>query len=410
VTTVPSSADVVVVGGGVIGAACLHALALLGVRGCLVERLGLAAGASSACQSGIGYGLGMDDSQTRFHRLAVDAYRDFAADGADVDYVRHGGIVIGEPGDHGPLQRAVSPLRAAGFEAEWLDRPALRELEPELSPEVDGAVHLADMATVSPMKVVGELVQRSARLSAQTVVETELQGIEVSGDRVTAALTNRGRIATPWLVIAAGAWSRDVGALAGLAIPVWPLKGHVIVTEPLQGFVRHYLSENRYEATVQAMRSVAIGPDGPRIDGIAHVASVIQPLPSGSLLIGSSREFAGFDRDVNRRRIGDLAGRAQRLVPRLAHARVLRTYAGLRPWCTDGKPLIGRTRALAGLALATGHAGDGNTGALITGRLLAADIAGQASPLDLSLYSPDRFDLRMSGDARSADDDTQERQ
>ena len=180
---------------------------------------------------------------------------------------------------------------------------------------------------------------------------------------------------------------------------MWPLKGHVAVTEPVAGFINHYLSENRYAATVAAMRAVPLGPDGPPVGGPAHVASVVQPLPSGSFLLGSSREFAGFDRGVNRQRIGEIASRARGLVPALAGVRVLRTYAGLRPWSPDGRPMIGRTGHVEGIAIATGHAGDGNTGALVTGSLLAADLTGQPPELDPAPYSPDRFDLRGNGGA-----------
>ena len=137
-SALPSTADVVVVGGGVIGAACLHALASRGLRGCLIERLGLAAGASSACQSGIGYGLNMSERETAWHGAAMLAYRRLAEDGADIDYVRNGGLVIGDPGDEAALEAAAAPLRTAGFDAAWLDGPALREAEPRLSPKSTG--------------------------------------------------------------------------------------------------------------------------------------------------------------------------------------------------------------------------------------------------------------------------------
>jgi glycine/D-amino acid oxidase-like deaminating enzyme len=243
------------------------------------------------------------------------------------------------------------------------------------------------------MKVVTELARRAVDAGSTVAVDSPVIAVEQHGDRVAAVVPPHGRVATEWLVIAAGAWSREVGALLGLHVPVWPLKGHVLVTEPAPGFILHYVSENAYEATMEAMRSLPIGVDGPALGGPAAMATVIQPLPSGSFLIGSSREFAGFDRDVNRLRLRELAARAMRVVPRLGVLRLLRTYAGLRPWSPDGRPLVGRSAALGGLAFATGHAGDGNTGALLTGKLVAADLVGSTPPVDLRPYSPDRFDL-----------------
>jgi D-hydroxyproline dehydrogenase subunit beta len=335
----------------------------------------------------------MTSAQLAYHRNAVDAYRALAEDDADIDYRRHGGLVIGDPASDAERREAVAPLRAAGFEAEWLDRADLAELEPALSPSIEGAVRLADLATVSPMKVVGELVRRANRRGASILVETEFQGVRRAKGRLSSVLTSRGAIATEWLVIAAGAWSRQAGRLVGLQVPVWPLKGHVLVTEPAWGLIGHYLSDAGYEASVEAIRATPLGADGPESGGPAVLASVIQPLPSGSYLIGSSREFAGFDRDVDRHRLEELADRARRIVPALAGLRVLRAYAGLRPWSPDGRPMVGRTAAFEGVALATGHAGDGNTGALITGRLLASDLTGTPPVVDLAPYAPDRFDL-----------------
>ena len=183
-----------------------------------------------------------------------------------------------------------------------------------------------------------------------------------------------------------------MGRLAGLQIPVWPLKGHVLVTEPLRGWLRRYTTETGYEATVTAMLSAEVGADGPRPIP-PQVASVLQPLPSGQILIGSSREFAGYDREVNRQRLGQIAQRAQHIVPGMAQVRVIRSYAGLRPWSPDSLPLIGPTQQAPGIVLATGHAGAGNTRSLVTGRLIAELLTGQPPVIDPAPVAPDRFDM-----------------
>jgi sarcosine oxidase subunit beta len=138
------------------------------------------------------------------------------------------------------------------------------------------------------------------------------------------------------------------------------------------------------------MREVEIDADGPR-PGLPKVATVLQNHPHGQILIGSSREFAGYDREVNRERIARMAGRAYRYVPDLARVRIIRTYAGLRPWTPDGRPLIGPTKQADGLIFATGHAGEGNTMALLTGRLVADLLTARETSADISPFSPDRF-------------------
>ncbi len=384
--------DVVIIGGGIIGAACAEALSRAGLDVVLLERLGLAAGASSACQSGVGFGISMDDYTLRLHLAAVRAYRQFAADGAEVDYLHHGTVLVGPPDEETELKAGLRRLRDMSVGCEWLDAAALREAEPALSPEINGAARIDEMGQVSPMRVVNEMARRAVLHGAEIHTNTELTGIDVKGGRVTAAVTSQGTISTSTIVVAAGAWSRKVGELVGLRVPVWPLKGHVLVTEPVPGMLRHYLTETRYEKTVEAVQAVDLGEDGPQ-RGSPQVAAVLQNLPSGQILIGSSREFAGFDREVNRNRLAQIVTRAGYLVPGLPRLRIIRTYAGLRPWTPDGLPLIGPSQQVEGLVFATGHGGDGNTLALITARLVAELTTGQPTEIDTTPLSPDRFNM-----------------
>ena len=387
--------DAIIIGGGIIGAACAEALSRAGLQVALIERLGLAAGASSACQSGVGFGISMDDYTLRLHLAAVRAYQEFTADGTEVDYRHHGAVLVGEPDEETELKAGLQQLRDVSVSCEWLDQATLREAEPALSPEIRGAALIEDMGQVSPMRVVNEMARRAILQGAEIHTNTEVKELEVIGGKVTAVVTSQGRIPTESIVVAAGAWSRQIGQLVGLRVPVWPLKGHVLVTEPVRGMLRHYVSEMGYEATVMAMQAASIDADGPQ-PGSTQVAAVLQNLPSGQILIGSSREFAGFDREVNRERLAQIATRANRLVPGLRRLRIIRTYAGLRPWTPDGLPLIGRTAQVEGIVFATGHGGDGNTLALITARLVAELMTGQTTTLDTTPLSPDRFDLNGS--------------
>lgn len=385
-----TSADVVIVGGGVIGAACAEALSREGLRIMLIERLGLASGTSSACQSGVGHGLSGDDYDLQLDQAAIAEYRALVADGALIEYERTGALLVCEPDEAAPVKARLPHLRELGFDCAWLDESALREAEPALSSAMAGAALLADMGQVSPMRTVMELAKRAGERGARILTNTELIGIEMTGGRVTAALTETERIATERLVIAAGVWSAEVGKYVGLRVPVWPLKGHVLVTEPLPRLLRHYLTSASYEVGVAATFAVELGANGP-IPMPPQVACVLQPLPSGQILIGSSREFAGMDREVNRERLRQIAQHAVHVVPRFGAGRVIRTYAGLRPWTPDGRPLIGPTRQAEGVSIATGHGGEGNTRALLTGRLLADLLMGRTPPIDPGPLSPDRF-------------------
>ena len=165
------------------------------------------------------------------------------------------------------------------------------------------------------------------------------------------------------------------------------------MTEPWPRLLNHYLSEARYDETVSCAPATPMTDAGPET-GEPQIATVLQNLPSGSVLIGSSREFAGFDRTVNRTRLAQLADGARRVVPALAgHARSARTRD-----CARGPRTVDRSsgppQQLPGIAFATGHGGEGNTGALISGRLLAELIVGREPVIDAARFSPDRFTLQ----------------
>lgn len=391
-----ASADAVVVGGGVIGAACAEALSRTLRRVVLVERLGLASGTSSACQSGVGHGLFADDWDLSFDRAAIDAYRTME-DGLDAGYSRCGALLVCTESDAPPVRARIARLNALGLSVDWIDEAALRSLEPNLAPDYAGAARLNDMGQVSPMRLAVEMTRRAVARGATILTNTEVTGIETTRGRVTAVLAASGRIATSEVIIAAGVWSRDVARMAGLNVPIWPLKGHVMVTEPLPGFLHCYLTEAEYEIAAASFAKTEMTVDGPR-PGPARTAAVLQPLPSGQILIGSSREFAS-DREVSRQRIAQIAERAARVVPALADRWIIRSYAGLRPWTPDGRPLIGRAASLAGVTIAAGHGGEGNTRSLVTGRIVADLIMGAPPHIDIRPLSPDRFDLRLPATA-----------
>lgn len=386
------TADFVIVGGGVIGAACAEALARENVRVLLVERFGLASGASSACQSGIGYGPSADDYDLTFDQLAMRCYREFAENGAKIDYERKGALLVCEPEQVAATVGLIDRLRERGFDCEWLEGQALYEYEPRLSPNVGGALLLRDLAQVSPMRTVNELARRAQERGAGLLTDTEVLSMQVTGDRVTAVQTSHGNISTENVLIAGGAWSPFLANMVNLKLPVLPLKGHILVTEPVLNFIKYYISAAGYEASVAATLTAPVCTDAaPAMP--PQISTVLQILPSGQILIGSSREFAGYDREVNRTRLAQLAQHACAIVPSLASLRIIRTYAGLRPWSMDGRPIIGATTRVSGVYFATGHAGEGNTRALITARILADLFMGRVPPLDPLPLAPDRFQL-----------------
>ena len=390
---IPRSTDVLVIGGGIVGTACAEALASAGQDVVLVERADLASGTSGACQTGVGWGLFQDPYDRQLCSAASAVYQEWITIGNDVEYRQPGSLIVAELENEGRLRAQGETLQELDIACEWLDRAAIREAEPAISPTISGGILLESIAQVSPIQVVIEAARRARQLGACICTHTELLSVEVKGGKAISALTNQGRISFGTIVLAAGVWSSHVGRFLDLRVPVWPLKGHILVTEPIPPLLRHMISKAQCEENDKGTIEANIGTNGPP-PGLAQVRTVLHSQAHGQLLIGSSKQFAGFDRKTDLNCITEMAGRACKLVPQLKHVQIVRTYTGFRPWTSDGRPLIGPTKQVNGLVFATGHGGEGVTLALLTGRLIAELLTGQGTSVDIRPLSPDRFVMR----------------
>lgn len=392
-------ADAVIVGAGIIGLACALELARDGLRTVVLEQhSAVGMGTSRSGQGGVGIGFGLDDWGLEWHRLAMQSYAEFAATGVDISYRRRGGLIVASSeGAVAECRAGADRLAAFGLDAEFLDAQELRAAEPALAESVLGAVRVGEFGELSPLRVVATLADLCREAGVEILVDALVTDIATRNGAVSAVTTRHGAISTPLLCIACGRWSREVGNMAGIDIPVWPLKGHLLVSEPLPAnLLRHYISSAEYGEAVLDESHDHLTQAGPPPSSRAQVATVLQAMPTGPVLIGSSREFAGLDERPNPATMDMIARKAIALVPALAEAAIVRAFVGFRPWTPDGHPLIGPVANVPGLFLATGHGGDGTTGALLTGRILADQIAGRDPVISLAPVAADRFSRRSA--------------
>jgi len=368
--TVP---DALVVGGGVVGAACARALATAGLRVELLETGFVGGGATGA---GMGHIVVMDDSpaQLALTRASAGLLAELADElPGDVELVRTGTLwIAADPVEMEGARAKVDAYRSVGLAAELLDGAALAEAEPELRPGLAGAARVSGDAVLYPPALArwlaaapGILVREGCRVSA------------LVADGVV--LDDGSRRPAGCVVLATGA------AAAHLApgLPVMPRRGHLLVSDRYPDFCRHQLVELGYLRSAHDMSTDS-------------VAFNVQPRATGQLLIGSSRELVGWDAGVNRSMVARMLTRACAYLPGLAALHMLRTWMGFRPATPDGLPLIGRWPRAAHTWVAVGHEGLGITTALATGRLLAELVTGEAPFLDAAPYDPVR-ELSVSG-------------
>jgi D-hydroxyproline dehydrogenase subunit beta len=374
--------DVAVIGGGIVGAACAYYLARAGLTVRVLERDFAASGTSRACDGLILTSDKSSDAELALAKASAALWAELAeALDAGFEYACRGTIVLYESEEGlADGRQKTDGLQLSGVRSEVLDNAGLRAAEPNLAPDLAGGVFYPDEAQVDSRSATLALLDAAQEMGAVLQPNTSVTGIRLDGrGRVCAVSTTGGDVVAGTVVCAAGVWSNDIARTAGVDLPVRPRKGHILVTARAPGMIAHPLLEGSYAASVQ---SAAEG---------VQVALVAEMTSAGTLLLGSSREFAGYDRTVSPAVIQAIAARAVRFLPGLAQRSIIRSYAGLRPWSPDHLPLVGPVEAVPGFFLATGHEGAGIGLAPITGQILTDWILRQEEPPLAEPVRPGRF-------------------
>lgn len=366
-----SSPDVLVIGGGVVGAACAAVLAEAGLRVTLLEAAGLGGGATAA---GMGHLVALDGDSTELEltRYSLERWRFLAPElGAELAHDPCGTLWLAEDEAQWALaQQRRERFLAHGVAAELLEGMALREAEPCLSPALRGGLWIPGDSVLYPPAAARLLARRAERFGAQVRLATPVAALE---GRVL-RLTGGARLEAAQVVLAAGC---DTPRLLPGA-PIVKRKGHLIISERWPGLLRHQLVELGYLASAHG-------------SGRDSVAFNLQPRVTGQVLLGSSRQLGDDTPDLRAPLLARMVDRALAFVPALAEVPALRAWTGFRPTTPDHRPLIGPVPGQAGLWMAAGHEGLGITTAIATADLLAAQLLGRAPPIDPAPYLPARF-------------------
>jgi glycine/D-amino acid oxidase-like deaminating enzyme len=361
------SPDAVVVGAGIVGAACAEALAREGLS-VLVLEAGFPGGGATA--AAMGHVVAMDDSpaQLALTRRSRELWTALAPELPPWCEDEACGTLWVAASDE--EMRAVAPraaaYRAAGVEAELLDARSLAEAEPNLRPGLAGGMRVPGDRVLYPPGAARFLLERARARGAEVRAGTE--ALEVAPRRVG---TRDGWLDAGTVVVAAGLES--VRLVPGL--PIRPRKGHLVVTDRAPGFARHQLVELGYLRSAHGA-------------GAESVAFNLQPRRTGQLLLGSSREFVGLDASLNAPLRARMIARALEYLPGLARIPALRTWTGFRPATPDNLPLVGRLDE--GLLVAAGHEGLGITTATGTAEIVADLLLGRRGVLDPAPFAPGR--------------------
>jgi len=347
----PAQADTVIIGGGIMGLAIAHALAEAGERSILVlEKSYLVSGASGRNGGGVRAQWSNED----FVELMKDSIRicrDFAQAMRINVWFRQGGYLFLARSDaHAEeLTKSVEMQRAHGLSTRMVDGRQAKAVAPIL--DVEGVVagsYNPDDGVVFPWPFVWGYAHACTEQGVGVHTFTDVLAIDVEAGRATGVVTNRGRVKTERVIIAAGAWSPEVAALAGVSLPNRPHRHEICASEPLKPFLEPLVAELESGLYFsQSMRGEIVG-------GVsnAHVP-------------------AGLDQGSGPRFLGLYAKALTRVAPRLGSLRVLRQWAGCYDITPDGSPVVGAVDEVEGLHLACGFMGHGFMMAPVFGPLFA---------------------------------------
>ncbi len=422
-STIPPSAEVVIIGGGVIGVCTAYYLTERGRRVTLVEQGAIAGGCSygnaglivpshslplpvpEVIASGLKW---IFDPESPFYlrprfdldlfvwlfrfvaaatekrmRLAVPVLRDLAyaslglwdelAKQVDCAYERRGllTLYLTEPGLKSGIKDAQI-IEQYGVPAQVLDAAAVREIEPCIRPTVVGGVYYPDDAHFTPDRFVRGLAHLAERKGADIRTATEVLQLETAGRKVIKVKTTRGDFQAEQVVLAAGSWSPYLARDLHVHLPLQPAKG--------------------YSVTVQRP---AAAPTIPLALGEARVIATPMISSAGPVLrLAGTLELAGFDVAINHRRVNAMTRAARRYLTGMDGLETLEIWHGLRPCTPDGLPIIGRAQSFDNVIIATGHGMLGMSLGPVTGRLVSQLVCGEKPEMDLTPLRVERFKWR----------------
>jgi sarcosine oxidase subunit beta len=377
------TAEVVIVGGGCMGASVAYHLARRGITDVvLVERERMLGTGSTGRNAGGVRHQFSNEANIRLSIESIEVLERFKEEvGADIDFRQDGYLfLLSTPASVEVFTANVMRQRGLGIDVDWLDAAGAAALAPGLvTDDVIGATFCQRDGIADPNGVTMGFAKGAQAAGVTIVRETEVTGVLVERGRVTGVETTGGTIASPVVVNAAGPHARAIGRMAGLDVPVEPYRRHIFIAQPPAATPWNVPSSRimviDFDTTFYFHR------EGPGI----------------LFGMGDPHETPTFDLTVQWDFLEQVTPVATKRLPALADAPIAHAWAGLYEVTPDANPIIGAARDLAGFFLINGFSGHGFQHSPAAGRILADIITGRDPGMDLRPFALERFDARAAG-------------
>jgi sarcosine oxidase subunit beta len=371
--SVPGTASVVVIGGGVVGCSIAYHLARRGQRDAVVlEREAVGSGTTSKAAGGIRSQF-PTETEIRFSLEAIGVFERFGEEfGVDIGYRRIGYLfLISDPADLAGYRERMALQRRLGVDVREITPADAQAIVPALRvDDLIAAVWGPTDGVAGPAEVTNGFARRARELGVRIIEGVTVTGIDVAHGGAQGVTTSQGAVSAPLVINAAGPSAARIGRLAGVDVPVQPRRRHIFFTEPFP----------------EIPGPVPLTTD--RTSGFYFRKEMEQ-----LLLSPGDVEDIGEDFDVpmDRARIDETVEKALHRIPIVEKARIAGGWAGLRPLTPDDHAIIGWAPGVDGFFLAVGFGGHGFQHSPATGRYVSEWLLDGKPSLDLSLFDPGRF-------------------
>lgn len=392
-----ADAEVIIIGGGIAGASAAFHLAQHGREVILLERGEIASEASGVNAGGIGaLGWGnLPDLESHLTMGSLQIFRSLQLElGYDIEFRASGGIQAIQTQEQYVYARdRALALQSRGYTLDLLTIGEARSIEPELNPELYGAMHFPLRGQADPVKATRAFAAAAAHRGANILTGQEVTGIDRTTEGTYRVACADDEFFAPRLALAGGAWCGPLGEMLGVHIPIAPVRGQMWATQPLPPRSFHSLSS----AESYAHWSRDPGGSGDTPPELTHLGDrrVTRHLygrqnRDGEIIFGGDRELVGYDYTVDAGGVEVNFGHASEILPMLQDLSISRTWSGMMPFSLDGRPIIGKIPQLDEVYIVSGLASSGFGRGPMAGKLIADYVRTGHRPQVLAESDPAR--------------------
>jgi len=368
------TASVVIIGGGISGCAIAYNLAKKGAKDIVViEKSFLCSGSTGRCGAGIRmqWGTEMNCRLAKFSTEYFEKANEMLEYEYDIEFKQSGYLIVaGNEAEDAQFKKNVALQNRLGIPTKYLTPKEAKEIVPYIDEtKIVSATFCQKDGHLNPFHTTQAFANAAKRLGVEIMTYTNVTGIKVEKGKVVGVETDKGFISTPVVVDAAGAWSKAIGSMAGVDIPIYSERHQILVTEPV--------------APLQ----------GPMYMGFA-LNIYIQQSPHGSFIMGRSDDSEPKDGRITSswHFLEEMSKTCCELLPLLGKLNVVRQWAGLYCMSPDRQPIYGPVKEVEGFYLACGFSGHGFMLGPVTGVVISESILGETPTIPINMLDKDRFE------------------